>query len=151
MLKKSFMEVREIQKHDIPVCAETFIASYNQLPWNYAWKLPDAITYLNEYADVPQFKGFLVWNDDKVSGALLGHTKTWWTNNQFMIDELFIAPHAQGKGYGKLLLKQAEQYAKESNLERLILMTNKFMPALQFYNKNDFNKVDQYVFMFKQL
>jgi aminoglycoside 6'-N-acetyltransferase I len=145
------MEILEITKSDIPRCAETFLASYNQLPWNYNWKLPDAIKYLDEYMGAPQFKGFMVCDNDQVSGALLGHTKTWWTNNQFMIDELFIDPGMQGKGYGKLLLKQAEQYAKDSSLERLILMTNKFMPALQFYNKNDFNKVDQYVFMFKQL
>ena len=58
-----------------------------------------------------------------------------------MIDELFIDSGMQGKGYGKLLLKKAEEYARQYNLERLILMTNKFMPALEFYNRNDFNKV----------
>ena len=127
------------------------MASYNQMPWNYNWKLQDALTYLHEYADCPQFRGFVIYDAGEVAGALLGHTKTWWTNNQFMIDELFISPAHQGKGYGKLLLQRAEAYAKELSMGRLILMTNKFMPALQFYNKNDFNKVDQYVFMFKQL
>lgn len=145
------MEIKDLTKSDIDKCARTFMASYNQMPWNYNWKLDDAVKYLHEYADAPQFKGFIVWDDGEVAGALLGHTKTWWTNNQFMIDELFISPTQQGKGHGKLLLKQAEAYAKEQRMGRLILMTNKFMPALQFYNKNEFNKVDQYVFMFKQL
>lgn len=146
------MEIRKINKNDIPLCAEIFMASYNQMPWNYDWKLDDAVKYLNEYADAPLFEGFMIVEDDgKVSGALLGHTKTWWTNNQFMIDELFISPLMQGKGYGKLLLKHVEQFAKEYSIDRLTLMTNKFMPALQFYNKNDFSKVDQYVFMFKEL
>jgi aminoglycoside 6'-N-acetyltransferase I len=145
------MEICKITRNDIPRCAETFAASYNQFPWNCDWKLQDAVKYLNEYVDAPGFRGFMICEDGKVPGALLGHSRTWWTNDQFMIDELFIAPNMQGKGYGKLLLKQAEQHAKENSLDRLILMTNKFMPALQFYNKNDFNKVDQYVFMFKQL
>ena len=68
-----------------------------------------------------------------------------------MIDELFIAADQQGKGYGKLLLCNLEKYAKQNAIDVICLMTNKFMPALQFYNKVDFNKVDQYVFMFKQL
>jgi len=93
----------------------------------------------------------MVFEEDHISGALFGHTKTWWTNSQFMIDELFIAPEKQGKGYGRLLLGQTEQFARKYSIERLILMTNKFMPALRFYDKNDFNKVDQYIFMFKQL
>lgn len=145
------MEICQIMHEDIPNCAEAFIATYNQMPWNYRWTLADAIKYLNEYVNCPQFKGFLVRENNTITGALFGHSKTWWTSTQFMIDELFISPAAQAKGYGKLLLTKAEQYAKESNIERLTLMTNRFMPALQFYNKNDFSKVDQYVFMFKQL
>jgi aminoglycoside 6'-N-acetyltransferase I len=145
------METREITKADVPACAAAFLASYNQLPWNYDWKLEDAVIYLNEYMDVPQFKGFIIKEGEEIVGALLGHGKTWWTNNQFMIDELFIAASVQGKGYGKLLLKQAEQHAKDLAMGRITLMTNKFMPALEFYNKNDFSKVDQYVFMFKEL
>lgn len=145
------MEIIQITKNDIPKCAETFTSSYNQLPWNHNWKLDDAIRYLNEYTEAPQFRGFMLHEDGKVPGALFGHCKTWWTNNQFMIDELFISPESQGKGYGKLLLRQAELYAKEYNIGLLTLMTNKFMPALDFYNKQDFSKVDQYVFMFKQL
>jgi aminoglycoside 6'-N-acetyltransferase I len=145
------MEICKITKNDIPRCAETFTQSYNQFPWNYNWKLEDAIKYLNEYVDAPHFGGFMICENDKVPGALFGHAKTWWTDNQFMIDELFIDPGMQGKGYGKLLLKQAELYAKDFSIERIILMTNKYMPALEFYNKNDFNKVEQYVFMFKQL
>jgi aminoglycoside 6'-N-acetyltransferase I len=145
------MEINLITKNDVPKCAEAFTAAYNQFPWNYNWKLPDAIKYLNEYVESPQFRGFIVYDEQQVAGALFGHTKTWWTNNQFMIDELFISPDKQGKGYGKILLSHAEQYAKKDSIELITLMTNKFMPALQFYDKNDFNKVDQYVFMFKQL
>jgi N-acetylglutamate synthase-like GNAT family acetyltransferase len=146
------MKICDITPNDIEKCAPTFMASYNQLPWNYDWKLEDAVKYLNEYVAAANFKGFMICEDNgEVSGALLGHSKTWWTNNQFMIDELFISPTMQGKGYGKILLQHAEQFAKQSSIERLTLMTNKFMPALDFYNKNDFSKVDQYVFMFKEL
>lgn len=145
------MEIFDIEKQHVPNCAEAFMASYNEHPWNYDWKLPDAIKYLHEYVDAPQFKGYMALENGRVAGALFGHAKTWWTNGQFMIDELFIAADMQGKGLGKTLLKQAEQHAKTNGMDRIILMTNKFMPALEFYNKNDFENVGQYVFMFKQL
>jgi aminoglycoside 6'-N-acetyltransferase I len=145
------MKIREITGNDIPSCAETFVASYNEAPWNCGWKLDDAIKYLGEYLDSTQFKGFLIDDDGHVPGAIFGHSRTWWTSSQFMIDELFIAPGKQGNGYGKKLLTQAEQFAKDHNIGLLTLMTNRFMPALHFYNNNDFTKVDQYIFMFKHL
>ena len=145
------MEIINIAASDIPACAAPFMAAYNKMPWNYKWQLPKAIQYLTEYALSPKFVGFAVVNGPVVSGALLGHTKTWWTGTQFMIDELFVDPTIQGKGYGKLLLEKAEQYARDNNITTLTLMTNKFMPAMQFYNKHDFNRVDQYTFMFRQL
>src|SRR5579871_1651012 len=104
------MEITSITKNDIPMCAEAFRASYNRLPWNYNWKIEDAVIYLNEYVECPQFKGFMCCDGSTVAGALFGHTKTWWTNNQFMIDELFIAPEKQGLGLGKKLLNTAEEH-----------------------------------------
>src|ERR1700689_688083 len=99
------MEITTITKNDIPRCVETFIASYNAMPWNHKWTLPVALRYLNEYADSPHFAGFMVCENGEVCGALLGHTKTWWSNKQFFVDELFIAPDKQGLGYGKRLLE----------------------------------------------
>ncbi len=145
------MEILSIQQNDIPECAEAFMAAYNSMPWNYKWQLPDAVKYLAEYAGAPHFHGYMLIENGVAAGALLGHTKTWWTGSQFMIDELFVNPAMQGKGYGKLLLQQAGQYANEQGITLLTLMTNKFMPAMQFYDKNDFNKVEQYVFMFRHL
>ncbi|MES2703278.1 MAG: GNAT family N-acetyltransferase [Bacteroidota bacterium] len=145
------IKVLDLAAEDVLVCVDTFMASYNTLPWNYSWEKEDAVKYLMEYAGAPTYRGFILREGDAVAAALLGHTKTWWTGNQFMVDELFVSAASQGKGYGKALLAAAERFAQAANIERITLMTNKFMPALQFYNKNDFNKVDQYVFMFKQL
>ena len=145
------MNIVTLTKNDVNKCAQTFIASYNLPPWNYKWKLPDAEKYLAEYVDCPQFVGYMICDDDKVCGALLGHTKTWWTSNQFMVDELFISSDKQGAGYGKMLLKQAEVYAAANNIGMITLMTNKFMPALKFYTKNDFATFPQFAFLFKCL
>jgi len=145
------MRIREITANDIDQCAQVFMAAYNRLPWNYGWKQEKAAKYLREYLGAPGFAGFLAIDNDQVVAAMFGHIKTWWTNDQLVIDELFVDAASQGKGYGKHLMEHCEQYCREKSLEMIVLMTNKFMPAYNFYLSNDYVKVDQYVFMFKQV
>ena len=145
------MTIRPITENDIESCARIFTSAYNQLPWNYKWEQDKAIKYLKEYLISSGFMGFVVCNDDKIVAAILGHTKTWWTNDQLVIDELFVSLDSQGQGYGKKLMEYCEQYCKDKGIEMVNLMTNKFMPAYNFYINNDYIKVDQYVFMFKQI
>lgn len=145
------MNIRKVTRDDIGACVKVFMESYNCLPWNYNWKYDDAVNYLTEYMETKHFIGFVVCEDEKIVGAMFGHTKTWWTNNQLYIDELFVSAQSQGKGYGKKLIAETENYCRENEIEMITLMTNKFMPAIKFYNTIDFTKVDQYVFMFKQV
>lgn len=145
------MTIRDIQPEDIDACAQVFMEAYNGLPWNYKWEHAGAVKYLKEYMASSGFRGFVICEDEKICGAMLGHRKTWWTNDQLMIDELFVPASSQGKGYGRLLLEHTETWSKEQGLEMIVLMTNKLMPAFNFYLNNDYNKVDQYLFMFKDL
>ena len=145
------MEIRQVVKSDIPACVEVFMESYNRLPWNYSWKFDDAVDYLNEYFDSKQFVGYVIVDNGIIAGAMFGHKKTWWTNKQLFIDELFVSHKFQGLGFGKKLIQHTEDYCKDNCIEMITLMTNKFMPALKFYDAIDFVKVDQFVFMFKQI
>lgn len=145
------MTIRPITENDIENCAEIFISAYNQLPWNYKWEKGKAVKYLKEYFLSSGFTGFVGTVDNKIVAAMFGHVKTWWTNNQLVIDELFVSSENQGHGYGKILMEYCEQYCKEKEIDVINLMTNKLMPAYNFYINNDYIKVDPYVFMFKQL
>lgn len=145
------MEIQPITKANIEACAKTFIQSYNQPPWNYQWTLESAIKYLNEYALSAQFVGFALYDNEDIAGAVLAHSKTWWTSNQLFIDELFVSPNFQKMGCGKRLMDCAEQYALEHELKTITLMTHKFMPAMSFYSKNDFIHAQPFVILFKAI
>ena len=145
------MAIRQVTKNDIGACAEVFMAAYNKMPWNYNWGKAKAEKYLSEYFHSPQFVGYLYCEGTEVLGAFFAHSKTWWTNDQLFIDELFVASNSQGKGIGKQLMAEAEKHCEANDLGTLALMTNKFMPSLKFYDSIDFTKVDQFVFMFKQV
>lgn len=145
------MNIISLTKTHIDACADTFIKTYNQAPWNYQWNLEAATKYLNEYMSSANFVGFAIYHNDKIAGALLAHTKTWWTNDQLYIDELFIAPGMQKQGLGKALISHAEQFASDNDLKALVLMTHKFMPAMTFYENNDFIHAQPFILLFKNV
>ncbi|NQX40617.1 Ribosomal protein S18 acetylase RimI [Pedobacter steynii] len=143
------MTIKPITTTDLEICATAYLQTYNQAPWNYQWKYEDALKYLEEYFSSPQFKGFVLFDNDTFAGAIFTHTKTWWTGSQLYIDELFIAPQLQKKGYGKMLMNHAEEYALEQGLSTVTLMTHQFMPAMKFYQDIDFMHAPPFVILFK--
>jgi len=145
------MTIRPFTQSDIEKCADLYTQAYNRPPWNYNFSPEKAVKYLTEYTERSRFVGFVLMEGDAIAGAMLGHAKTWWTNDLIYIDELFVAPESRGKGYGKSLLDHAEDYAREQGYEVITLMTNKHMPAFQFYNHIDYLQAEHFVFLFKPL
>lgn len=143
--------IKPIAQEDIEACSVIFMEAYNRQPWNYRWVQDKAVKYLKEYTNRNNFAGFGLYDDGTLVSAVFCHTKTWWTGNQFYIDELFVDPTKQGKGYGKQLISHCEDYCKQHGIEMITLMTNNLMPAYEFYIANDYMKVGHYAFMFKQV
>lgn len=143
------MTIRTLTQNDIEQCAGLYVQAYNRPPWNYNFSHEKAVKYLTEYTERSRFVGFVLLEGDAIAGAMLGHSKTWWTNDLLYIDELFVAPESRGKGYGKSLLEHAEEYSREQGYEVITLMTNKHMPAFEFYNHIDYIQAEHFVFLFK--
>jgi aminoglycoside 6'-N-acetyltransferase I len=143
------MTIRPLTPGDIGGCAALYMKAYNRAPWNYNFTVEKAERYLGEYAERKRFVGFVLCEGDEIAGAMLGHSKTWWTNDLLYIDEFFISPDRQRMGYGKALIEHSEEYARENGLEVITLMTNKYMPAYKFYENNDFLDAEHFVILFK--
>ena len=144
------MKVKELTKEDIENCANLITQAYNGRPWNYQWTVLKASLYLNELFDAPRFVGFVIYDGEELVAAMFSHVKTWWINDLLMVDELFVAPLKQGKGYGQALMNSAIEYSKCNNLGSITLITHKYMPAVSFYEKNQFLQAEQYVLMFNE-
>jgi aminoglycoside 6'-N-acetyltransferase I len=143
--------IKPITSENFKDCVPVYLKAYNSPPWNYRWTYEKASEYLQEYMTCKQFVGFALYDDDNVVAAVFAHTKTWWTNNQLMIDEFFVSLEKQRMGYGKKLLRYCDEYAAANQISSLVLMTNKYMPSYKFYDKEGYIHTDQYVFMFKQV
>lgn len=143
--------IRVLHLDDMPICVQLFIEAYNQEPWNDHWTSETATRYLQELEANDRFVGFVICVDEIIVGALFAHCKTWWTNDELFVDEFYIAPRLQRKGYGKKLLAHTEHYAKSQELTGLTLLTNQYFPAKAFYEKNGYAHAESVIFMYKKL
>ena len=143
--------MRPITKPDLESCAKLLMEAYKSPPWRHNWNFEQALKYLTEYADSKQFIGFVLVDKEEIQGAIFAHSKTWWTSEQLVIDELFISPLAQKSGYGRYLLENMELHAKSIGLKSVMLMTSKFAPSFNFYKKQNYYPAEQFGFLFKEV
>lgn len=142
--------IKKFQKDDLSHCAEIMMAVYNNDLWQCRWSPEQAKSYLKDYTDCNKFIGYTLWIDGKIKGAIFCHEKIWWNNSEIFIDEMFVSPELQRKGYGTELLQTVEAYIREHNLAGFTLTTNKFAPAPNFYRKNGFLDAEHVLFMYKE-
>lgn len=143
------MKIEFIEEKHVGECAALLMRAYNVEPWTCHWTTETTTRYLKEYMAHPRFVGFVGYEENKIIGAAFCHAKTWWTNDELVIEEFYLAPEFQRKGYGTCLLQHIEKYIVEKRLAGFTLLTNRFMPAVNFYEKNGFIKGEHVLFMYK--
>ena len=144
------MNIRKMIKSDIPPSAEIMCSVYNNELWQCRWTIGTAEEYLNDFFDMKKFIGFVLFEKEQITGGIFAHEKAWWNNSEVFIEEMFIHPDFQRKGYGSLLLDEIEKYVKENKLAGVTLSTNKYAPAPLFYRKNGFTDCEHVIFMAKE-
>ncbi|MBQ8780753.1 MAG: GNAT family N-acetyltransferase [Oscillospiraceae bacterium] len=143
--------IRKMTNSDIRACAEILCAVYNNDMWQCNWTMETGTAYLEDYFNADKFVGFVLEEDDRIIGAMFSHEKIWWNNSELYVDEMFIQPELQRKGYGSMLIKSAEEYVSDKKLAGLTLCTNKYAPAPEFYRRNGFKDNEYILFMFKEI
>lgn len=142
--------IRKMNAGDIADCAEILRSVYNNELWQCRWSFDTAVAYLKDYFDSKKFVGFVLELDGRLCGAAFCHEKIWWNNSELFIDEMFVEPSMQRRGYGSELLSAAEDYIRERKLAGFTLTTNRYAPAPMFYKKNGFVDCEHILFMAKE-
>lgn len=145
------MNIRKMEKSDIPSCAEILCSVYNNELWMCRWSKETAEEYLTDFFKMEKFVGYVLEDNSKICGGIFAHEKVWWNNSEVFVEEMFIRPELQRKGYGTALLNRVEEYVKEKGLAGITLSTNKYAPAPAFYRKNGFGDCEHVLFMAKEV
>ncbi len=97
------------------------------------------------------FVGYVLEDGKTIIGGVFAHKKVWWNNSEIFVEEMFIKPEQQHKGYGSMLMRQIEKYVNENRFAGITLSTNKYAPAPNFYRKNGFVDCEHVLFMAKEM
>jgi aminoglycoside 6'-N-acetyltransferase I len=145
-------EIRRFTIGDIDAVLELYKEVFSSEPWNDLWISKEQVRYyLNELIENPGFDGFVFYENSSLVGACLGHTRSWWNGKEFFIDELFVANQMQGKGIGSKLMQHVEADLLMNDYSRIMLLTNKDLPAEEFYLKKGFNINQKRIIMVKNI
>jgi len=145
------MNIRKMEQMDIASCADILCSVYNNELWQCRWNREVATEYLTDFYDMKKIVGYVMEENGEVCGAIFAHEKVWWNNSEVFVEEMFIQPQLQRKGYGTMLLEKVGEYVKEKGFAGITLSTNKYAPAPKFYRKNGFADSEHVLFMYKEL
>lgn len=140
--------VRLMDKTDLGACSELMLKVFSGEPWYDQWDSVQHVQqYLTEFMDNPVFLGFVIEQDGKILGASFGHTKSWYSGKEYHIQEYYIDTGRQGSGLGSALMNGMKAYLSLIHIHCMVLLTEKDLPAEDFYRKHGFEVKKDIIFM----
>ncbi|MBQ9925400.1 MAG: GNAT family N-acetyltransferase [Clostridia bacterium] len=143
--------IRELRREDIAACADIMCRVYNNEMWQCRWSAETAEEYLSDLFEAKKFIGYVLDDSKDIIGAVFAHEKIWWNNSEVFVDEMFVSPGHQHRGYGSMLMNRLELYVREKKLAGITLSTNRFAPAADFYRARGFSDCGHVLFMAKEI
>lgn len=146
------MELRKLSVENIEQIKEVVLDAFTGEPWYDDWHDPKQFhRYILDIIANENSLSLGLFDGDQILGVSLGRVKHWYTGNQYWIDDLGLVSNSQGKGYGTKFLFLMEEYLKENDIDKIVLLTKKDIPAYYFYAKNAFIEEDERVVYGKEL
>ncbi|TGY45807.1 GNAT family N-acetyltransferase [Clostridium perfringens] len=143
--------IYEFKKEYLNECAELFVKTFSQEPWNEPWNFESAKKRLNDVVLTPGFRGAVLRIDEKIEGVILGNLEQWYDGEHFCVKEFFVDSSSQGKGTGKKLLNALENILMEKEVGVVHFWTMKGSTAEAFYNKRGYEIPKELIMMRKKL
>ena len=141
--------VKKFTSDDFEQCCELFIQTNNAPPVNDNFTIERAQIRLQDTIDNKRFVGYTLWESGVLVGAVFARMRTIHNGNQIVVEDLFVSPVHQRKGYGTELLDAIENYAKENGCINISLSTVRDHPSFDFYKKLGYKSLDFIATMYK--
>ncbi len=135
------MELRRLTGEDRGTVTRLFTDVFTNEPWNDDWSDREQLdAYIRDLTG-QSYSLTLGYFDGEVLTALaMGYIKHWYSGTEYIINELCVDRQRQGQGIGSSFLKAIEEYLSENGISQIFLLTDRNVPAYQFYLKNGFQE-----------
>lgn len=144
-------ELRELDQSHFEEIRTLFRDVFMSEPWNEDWSDDRQLDeYLKDLmgARTPVILG--LYENEKLTGVSIGNIRHWCGGTEYHIEELFIRKDMQKKGYGTVFLEKIEEWLKEHGIHQIFLMTERNVPAYDFYRKLGFEEIPEHVSFFRE-
>ncbi|MCP2035522.1 GNAT superfamily N-acetyltransferase [Planomicrobium sp. HSC-17F08] len=141
------MEIKVVEESELLNCTAAFIEVFNREPWNDEWEPEKAKQYLLDFYHTPGFMGLVALEGEEVTGFIFGVKRVWWSGDEFFINEMCVTNSQQKKGIGKALFDRLLEELDTQKVTHISLLTDRGIPAEEFYKKNGFEEVERLVFL----
>ncbi len=145
------MEIRELTICNIESIKKLMLAIFSKEPWNDTWTEEQLHLYIRELIDNRNSLSFGIYEDEALIGMALGHIKHWYEGTEYWIEEFGIHPEIQNNGIGTNFIRQIEKILAGKGVSYVVLLTEKHMPAYEFYKRNGFQENEGTVFLAKKI
>ena len=135
------MELRKLTVADREIITELFRDVFTNEPWNDDWSDEDQLyAYITDLTGQSYSLTFGFFDGDQLVALSMGYIKHWYSGTEYIINELCVDRKRQGQGIGSSFLKAIEEYLSENGISQIFLLTDRNVPAYQFYLKNGFQE-----------
>jgi N-acetylglutamate synthase-like GNAT family acetyltransferase len=132
--------IRRAITADLPTIQQVITDAYTKYVQRVG-KLPAPMT-ADYAAALTHSRVWVLLSDDAIVGALATEDR----GDHLLLETVAVAPTAQGRGYGALLLDRAERDAAELGLPEVRLYTNEAMTEnLTFYPRHGYRETGRAV------
>ena len=144
------MILRSIQEKDIEACAALYAQVFSSEPWDENWSEGAARERLLHFYHSNGFCGVLA-EQDGVVGFSLGNIEPFYSGSIFYLREMCRKANMSKMGVGHKVLAELERELLHQEVQDVYLITDRAIPASDFYQKNGFNHSDQMGFYAKHI
>ena len=121
---------------------DVFTSVFTKEPWYDDWSDEEQLDmYINDLVGQGYSLTYGLFDGDEMIGLSMGYIKHWYSGTEYIINELCIKTDRQGSGAGTFFVSEIEKAIKELGLKQIFLLTDKDVPAYEFYKKNGYVEV----------
>jgi ribosomal protein S18 acetylase RimI-like enzyme len=137
-----------VKKYTVETAWESFSDSQKRELKREEWKEH----LLSGFEKLSRAKNSSIFVAEDEEQAFLGYlwvgegTNMMTGKNHGFIYDIFVKGEHRGRGIGRLLLQKAEEYCRDKDYPRILLMVSvNNQPAMKLYEKNGFKTVEMYM------
>lgn len=145
------LELKELTMDSFEEITNFFVGVFSNEPWNDDWSDKNQLhAYMTELVDNKNSLVYGLFNEDKMVGLSMGYIKHWYEGTEYVINEFCVKAEKQGQGIGSKFLELIDANIKERGINTIFLLTDRDVPAYEFYKKNGFIELKSNVALYRK-